>query len=102
MNMALGASRRRTLFLLGMLLCAAWAYVAAPCRLAAQDKKPAAAAEADKPATDAEKPAPATEGASNKNTEPENFLVWVHRLCDPVSVDLFRDDGWPAFLGNAA
>jgi len=42
--MALGASRRRTLFLLGVLLCAAWAYVATPCRLAAQekDKKPAA------------------------------------------------------------
>ena len=38
MNIDLGASRRRVLVLLAALLCAAWAYVALPDRLAAQDK----------------------------------------------------------------
>jgi biopolymer transport protein ExbB len=84
MNIALGASRRRALFLLGMLLCATWAYVATPGRLAAQDKKPAPAAdakkpaaEADKPAADGDTPAPAAEGEPKKNVETESTLLWV-------------------------
>ena len=57
MDIASAASRGRALFLLGMLLCAAWAYVATPGPLAAQDKKAAPAADAEKPVADAKKPA---------------------------------------------
>ena len=90
MDIALGASRRRSSVLLAALLCAAWAYVALPGRLAAQDKPPPAAAnaekpaadakkpaaEADKPAADGETPAPA-EGDAKKPVETESTLLWV-------------------------
>ena len=76
MDIALGASRRRALVLLAVLLCAAWAYVALPGRLAAQDKKPAPAANAAKPAADVEPPAPA-EVDAKKPVETESTLVWV-------------------------
>ena len=102
MNIDLGASRRRALVPLAVLLCAVWVYVALPGRLAAQDKpqdkkpaptadaakpaadakKPAAdaqkpAAEPEKPAADEETPAPAAEAEPKKTVETENFLVWV-------------------------
>ena len=91
MDIALGASRRRASVLLAVLLCAAWAYVALPGRLAAQDKKPPPAAanaekpaadakkpaaEAEKPAADGETPAPA-EGAARRPVETESTLLWV-------------------------
>ncbi len=91
MDIALGASRRRASVLLAVLLCAAWAYVALPGRLAAQDKKPPPAAanaekpaadakkpaaEAEKPAADGETPAPA-EGDAKKPVETESTLLWV-------------------------
>jgi biopolymer transport protein ExbB len=90
MNISLGASRRRALILLGVLLCAAWAYIALPGRVAAQDKKPAPAADAAKPAADAKKPAaepekpaaaaetpPAAEAQPKQTVETESTLVWV-------------------------
>ena len=94
MNIALGASRRRVLVLLGVLLCAAWAYVALPGRLAAQDKQdkkpPAPAAGAAKPDADAKKPAaepekpaaagetaPAAEAEPKQTVETESTLAWV-------------------------
>jgi biopolymer transport protein ExbB len=78
-NMACVAPRRRALFVLGMLLCATWAWVAMPRHLAAQDEKEKAApaAEADKPAAENEKPAAAPEGEGTKTVETENFLFWV-------------------------
>jgi biopolymer transport protein ExbB len=93
MNIALGASGRRALVLLGMLLCAAWACVAMPGRLAAEDnnkdKKPvAAAAEPEKPAADAAKPAadgeaPAAEGQPKK-PQSQSFLWWVIEVSGPI------------------
>jgi biopolymer transport protein ExbB len=83
MHIAMGASRRKTMFLLGMLLCATWAYVATP-TAAADDKKPAPAAdakkpaaEADKPAADADNPPAAAEGQTTKTVENRSFLGWV-------------------------
>jgi biopolymer transport protein ExbB len=69
MNMAMDAPRRRAWFLLAMLLCATWAWIAVPTHLAAQDNKTAPAAEADKTA--------APEGEGQKTVETENFLIWV-------------------------
>jgi biopolymer transport protein ExbB len=95
MNIDLGASRRRALVLLAVLLCAAWTYVALPGRLAAQDKrqdkKPAPAADAAKPLADAKKPAAepekpaadeettaaAGDTETKKTVETESTLVWV-------------------------
>jgi biopolymer transport protein ExbB len=79
-NLALDAPRRRTWFLLAMLLCATWATVAVPRHLAAQDDKAAPGAEKGKPAAvEDEKPAAAPAGETKKAAEPENFLLWVIR-----------------------
>jgi biopolymer transport protein ExbB len=77
MNMALDTPRRRAWFLLAVLLCATWTLTAVPRRLAAQEEKPAAAADVEKPSADAEakKPAP-----------PENFLIWVMRCSGFIGV----------------
>jgi biopolymer transport protein ExbB len=76
MNMEYSASRRRAWFVLGLVLCAAVAVVAAPRRLAAQGGKPAAPAAAE------EKPAAgpaAPEAARPRVHEDETFLHWVVR-----------------------
>jgi biopolymer transport protein ExbB len=81
MNTALGGSRGRTWFLLGILLCATWAFVAMPRRSAADDKKPAPAAEAEKPA---EKPVATPDAEPKKHAETENFLWWVIEWSGPI------------------
>jgi biopolymer transport protein ExbB len=82
-NMALDAPRRR--FFLAVILCAAWAALAVPQYLAAQDDKVApAASKDDKPATDEKAAAPAE--AENKAAPPENFLVWVARCSGFIGV----------------
>jgi biopolymer transport protein ExbB len=94
MNIALDGSRRRAFALLAVLLCAAWAWVALPGRLAAQEKaqakKPAAAdvakppaeakkapAEAAKPAADEQNSPTAAEGETKKPVETESNLWWI-------------------------
>ncbi|MFZ1932320.1 MAG: MotA/TolQ/ExbB proton channel family protein [Thermoguttaceae bacterium] len=108
MNIASGASRRSALILLGTLLCAAWAYVTLPGHLAAEDKKPAAAAnaakadanakkpaanaakpdaDAKKPAADDENPPPASDEAK-KTVETESTLWWVIKWSGPIGLVL--------------
>ena len=108
MNIASGASRRRALILLETLLCAAWAYVALPGHLAAEDKKPVPAANAakadanakkpapaaekpaagEKPVADDETPTPAPEGEAKKTVETESTLWWVIKWSGPIGLVL--------------
>lgn len=78
MNIASGASRRRTAVLLAVLLCAVWACLASPDHLAAQDKGKNTDKKvvADKSAAEPETPAP-TNAETRKTVERESTLWWV-------------------------
>jgi biopolymer transport protein ExbB len=74
MNMESSVVRRKTWFLLGLMLCGALTITIMPRRSAAEDEKPAAAAAA-----------PAG-GEEKKEAEMENFLVWVMRCSGFIGV----------------
>ena len=79
MSMESGTLRRKSWFLLSMVLCAAMATATMPRYLAAQDKKEANAAAEEEPGNEDAKPADAGETAEPDGQQIEGFLHWVFR-----------------------
>jgi biopolymer transport protein ExbB len=74
MNMEPGVVRRKSLFLLGLMLCAALTVNVMPRCWAAEEEKQAAAAPA------------AAGGEEKKEVEIENFLIWVIRCSGVIGL----------------
>ncbi len=76
MNMESSTTRRKTWFVLGLMLCAALTTTVTPHRSAAQDEKPAAAADAAG-GQDETPAAPAATAGEDKEVHEVSFLAWV-------------------------
>ncbi len=79
MSMAPGALRRKSWFVLGLVLCAMLATATMPRYSAAQDKEEANAAAVEEPGNEDAKPAAAGDPAESDEKQIEGFLHWVIR-----------------------